>query len=230
MVTFQVKPFAGVQFQWPSDFMPATAATGGFELEPGASAVVKARWPAAQVPAGNSHACILAAVLVRGDVPGGGTHVWEHGNLAQKNLTVLRLAPGNLAEVPFVALGRGPKVFLRVVTPAGLARLKTALVRRGPATEVPRILREILADVHAAPGDLAAEPPHPPSLETDTALEVDPKGVVGVNLPLGTALFALQLRVPDSMKAGSFGAIDVVQQDEHGRALGGISVAVEIGR
>jgi hypothetical protein len=38
------------------------------------------------------------------------------------------------------------------------------------------------------------------------------------------------MRVPDSMTAGSSGVIDVVQQDQHGRTLGGISVAVEIRR
>jgi hypothetical protein len=51
---------------------------------------------------------------------------------------------------------------------------------------------------------------------------------VGLDLPLGTAPFALRMRVPDGMPAGSSGVIDVVQQDQHGRAFGGISVAVEI--
>jgi hypothetical protein len=230
MVTFQVRPFAGVQFRWPADFLPATTASGGFDLRPGASAVVKARWPAAQVPAGNTHACVLAAVLARGDVPDAGAHVWEHGNLAQKNLTVLRLAPGDVAAVPFVALSRGAKVVLRVVTPPGLAGIRTELLRRGPVAEVPGILREIMAGTDSPSGYGLEERPTQGGEEADTPLDMDSTGSVGLDLPLGTALFTLRMRVPDSMSAGSSGVIDVVQQDQHGRAFGGISVAVEVGK
>lgn len=229
MVTFQVRPFAGVQFQWPADFLPASAAAGGFELEPGASAVVKARWPAAQVPTGNSHACILAVVLARGDKPGAGAHVWEHGNLAQKNLTVLRLARGERALVPFVARSLGAKVILRVLTRGGLAGLRTVLVRRRPAIEIPGIVREILADLGTSSDHRAEESPETVG-RGDDSLELDLTGAVGLEFPPGTALFALQLRASNSMEAGSFGVIDVVQQDKDGRTLGGISVAVEIGR
>lgn len=227
MVTFQVRPFAGVQFQWPADFLPAVAATGGFELQPGTSTVVKARWPAGLVPPGNSHACIVAAVLARGDMPGAGAHVWEHGSLAQKNLTVLRLTPGRMAVVPFVALGHGMKMSLQVLTPRTLARVRTAIVRRKPAFEVPAPVREFLAGLPAASGEAGHE--RQGGHEAEAALDMDSTGAVGLQLPAGTALFGLRIEAPDTMKAGSSGIIDVVQRDKDGRILGGISVAVEIG-
>ena len=45
---------------------------------------MKAQWPASLVPPVGTHACLLAAVLTRGDPPGAGLNVWEHNNLAQK--------------------------------------------------------------------------------------------------------------------------------------------------
>lgn len=107
MVTFQVRAFAGVQFVWPADFLPALAATGGFDLAPGASTVVSARWPAAMVPPAGTHACWLAAVHTRSDRPVAGRRVWEHGNLAQKNLTVVQLRRGQRFTLPVMVRGLG---------------------------------------------------------------------------------------------------------------------------
>lgn len=101
-VTFNVASFAGLQFQFPDDFLPCTAASVGFELEPGESRIVKARWPRALVPPTGTHACLLASVLTRGEQPGTGLHVWEHNNLAQKNLTVVNLQPDAWIVIPVV--------------------------------------------------------------------------------------------------------------------------------
>jgi hypothetical protein len=102
LVTFNVKSFAGTQFQYPGDFLPCIAAASGFDLAPGQSTIVKARWPATFVPPPGTHACLLAAVLTRADHPVAGRHVWEHNNLAQKNLTIVDLAPNDWIIVPFV--------------------------------------------------------------------------------------------------------------------------------
>ena len=101
LVTFHVKQFAGVQFTWPADFLPSVTAAAGFELAPGRDRVVKARWPAALVPPAGVHACLLAAALSRSDKPTGGAHVWEQGNLAQKNLTIVRASRGASVLAPF---------------------------------------------------------------------------------------------------------------------------------
>lgn len=49
MVTFTVLPWAGKEFVYPADFIPCTAATGGFELEPDEEKIVSVKWPAASV-------------------------------------------------------------------------------------------------------------------------------------------------------------------------------------
>lgn len=102
VVSFNVKQFAGTQFAYPGDFLPCVAAAAGFDLAPGASTIVRARWPRQLVPAAGAHACVLAAVLTRGDHPVAGRHVWEHNNLAQKNVTIVDLAPNAWLVLPFV--------------------------------------------------------------------------------------------------------------------------------
>jgi len=60
MVTFTVIPWAGTEFVYPADFIPCTAATGGFELESDEEKIVSVKWPAACVPTAGTHACLLA--------------------------------------------------------------------------------------------------------------------------------------------------------------------------
>lgn len=105
-VSFHARGFAGTQFSWPADFLPAVAAKADFDLAPGASRIVKARWPAHLVPPAGTHTCLLAAVLARGDSPTAAQHVWERNNLAQKNLTVVDLIPGEFFILPVVVAHR----------------------------------------------------------------------------------------------------------------------------
>ena len=49
-----------------------------------------------------THTCLLAAVIARADHPLAGGHVWEHNNLAQKNLTVVDLLPNTFFILPVV--------------------------------------------------------------------------------------------------------------------------------
>jgi len=100
VVTFHSKGFAGTQFQYPGDFLPCIAARAEFDLAPGATRIMKARWPRALVPPEGSHTCLLASVITRSDHPVAGRHVWEHNNLAQKNLTVVDLLPNMFMILP----------------------------------------------------------------------------------------------------------------------------------
>ena len=52
------------------------------------------------MPAEGSHTCLLAAVMTRSDHPVAGRQVWEHNNLAQKNLTVVDLLPSAFLILP----------------------------------------------------------------------------------------------------------------------------------
>ena len=87
-MTFNVKPAAGIDFVYPGDFMPYVSAAVAYDLDPGASTIVKAKWPAALVPAAGTSTCWLTAVHIRVDPIPAGRRVPEHNNMAQKNLTV----------------------------------------------------------------------------------------------------------------------------------------------
>jgi hypothetical protein len=134
VVTFNVKPWAGTEFTYPGDFLPPISATCGFNLAPGASTIVKTKWPAALVPHAGTHACWLASVYTPVDTTPAGLHVWEHNNLAQKNLTVVDLAPGDSVVIPvqFGSLGSGSggRHRIEVIRPKEFPELKVRIVHR----------------------------------------------------------------------------------------------------
>jgi hypothetical protein len=101
VATFNVKPWAGVQFAFPADFVPFISAAVGFNLAPGASTVVKAKWPASMIPPKGTHACLLGQVYTPVDTTPAGAHVWDKNNLAQKNMTVLDVVPGDTTFARF---------------------------------------------------------------------------------------------------------------------------------
>lgn len=159
VVSFNVRHFAGTEFLYPADFLPCVAAASGFDLAPGAEQVVRARWPADLVPPAGAHACLVAAVFTRSDHPIGGRHVWDHNNLAQKNLTIVALAPGEWVVVPFVVGNlrtRIPRRFLlELGRPAGHPELEVCLVHRSEsifrlAPERPRPLPDAVPEIIAA--------------------------------------------------------------------------------
>lgn len=136
VVTFNVKQFAGTEFLYPNDFLPCVAAASGFDLAPGASVIVKARWPRSLVPPPGAHACLLATVLTKGDQPVAGRHVWEQNNLAQKNLTIVDLKPNAWFVLPFVvanlhsALTR--RFYMELIRPKAQLKLEACLLHSSP--------------------------------------------------------------------------------------------------
>jgi hypothetical protein len=135
-----VKQFAGVEFQYPGDFLPCVAAVAGFNLGPNSSTIVKARWPRNLVPAAGTHACWLASVLTRFDQPVVGRHVWEHNNLAQKNLTVVNLKPDTFLALPFVVNNlktRTRPVTLELIRPENQTAIATTLMQKSGAVLSP---------------------------------------------------------------------------------------------
>jgi hypothetical protein len=107
-VVYTVQEWAGTEFVYPADYDPLPSlayAVGTVKTEPGDSQVVFAKWEAADVPPAGTHACWLALALPPAwstEVPATGAHVWEHNNLAQKNLTIIDLEPGQSGEIPVV--------------------------------------------------------------------------------------------------------------------------------
>lgn len=153
VVTFNVKTWAGTQFVYPGDFVPYISAAVGFNLEPGASTVVKAKWPAALVPPAGTHACWLVSVYTPTDVSPIGRHVWEHNNLAQKNLTVVDLAPNDSVVIPFQLGSRyqfeGELYRIEVRRPQNWSRLPVSIVHKDP--EVVRKLFRSIEEIEVKP-------------------------------------------------------------------------------
>lgn len=136
VVTFNVKPWAGVQFVYPGDFIPFISAAVGYDLAPGTSTIVKAKWPQALVPATGTHACWLASVYTPVDPVPAGRHVWEHNNLAQKNLTVFDAIPGDVLTVPVQIGNSFQQIFevqrLEVVRPRAWPNLSVSISHPRP--------------------------------------------------------------------------------------------------
>ena len=230
VVTFAVKPYAGVEFAYPADWMPCVTAAAGFDLPPGQDRVVTARWPRALVPPPGTHACWLASVLTRGYQPPAGAHTWERNSLAQKNLTIVDLEPNRWWTLPFVvppSLKRRPTV-LELRRSAGAREVEATLVHRaalklvGAEAVDPRRL--------ALPRGL-----DPERWSTGTAARPEVKGLafgpgeaVAVKLPWrsGQMAFGLALRVPPGITEEF--TVDLVQREAAGRrrVLGGVAVTV----
>jgi len=238
LVTFQVKQFAGVQFSWPADFLPSITAAAGFELAPGQSQIVTARWPAALVPPVGTHACWLAAVLTRSDAPAGGAHVWEHGNLAQKNLTIVRARRGTKVLVPFVARGlaAGVAAGFEIRRPPALATVSARIVPpvRVPVTGPPVDALDLLHCPAARPSarvvvgedeDIAGAGF---AVDDGLAFDAGPAASRDLPLPLGQARLSLLLAIPVELAAGTRGTIDLLRRDKAGRIVGGLAVAVVV--
>jgi hypothetical protein len=109
VVTFHSKGFAGTQFEYPDDFLPCIAAKADFDLPSGNTRIVKAKWPRSLIPPDGTHTCLLASVITRNDHPIAGRHVWEHNNLAQKNLMIVDLEPDMFVILPIVIRNWGPR-------------------------------------------------------------------------------------------------------------------------
>jgi len=142
-VTFAVKTWAGTQFVYPGDWRPAVACLVEGDLTSGSSRVVRARWPSASIPPTGTHGCLLASVYTPDDSAPPGTRVWEHDNLAQRNLTVVDLIPGD-SYLLATRLGSAFAVHRGVQTlelrrPEGAELLEVALTHPEPAT-----LRELI--------------------------------------------------------------------------------------
>lgn len=101
VVTFNAKIWAGTEFVYPADFIPFISAGVGYDLAPGAEQIVKAKWPASLVPAAGSHVCWVSSVYTPVDLTPAGRNVWQHNNLAQKNLVVVDIVAGDTVAIPF---------------------------------------------------------------------------------------------------------------------------------
>lgn len=243
VVTFNVLPWAGTEFVYPNDFLPCTAAVADFDLEPGETRIVKARWPRALVPSAGTHVCWLAAALSRGDHPTTGAHVWEHNNLAQKNLIVVDVIPGRWWLLPFlldrVLLWRKRKVTLRLRRPPkwdGLEALvlhETDVFTRGarPAVDLlslDRAYRQEATTRLDCGGALESLPLISDELVRGIGAAFNKGRTAKLSMTLpgrGPLVMGLAVRMPARAKPGETLALDLLQCDERRkRVTGGLAI------
>jgi hypothetical protein len=212
-VAFTVKEWAGTEFVYPNDHLPPLAAAVGFDLAPGASTVLKARWPAAAVPPEGSHPCWLATAIVPGETIPAGAHTWERNNLAQKNLRVVDLVAGDSILVPFRVgnLLREPgQVSLEV-----RRRPRLDLPVRLGRIHQPELLRELVDVADFSPAREAIWPP-------------GDRASFGLRLRAGIEDYGLRVEAPKNAKPGETYDVDLVQRSEDGEVAGGIRVRVVV--
>ena len=243
VVTFNVLPWVGTEFVYPNDFLPCTAAVADFELGPGETRIVKARWPRALVPPAGTHACWLAAALSRGDHPAAGAHVWEHNNLAQKNLTVVDVIPGRWWILPFlldrVSLWRQHGVTLHLHRPPAWDGLEALVLHamdvfgRGarPVTDLlglqPGHERKVTTKLDCG-GALDRPSPITDTLLRGVGAEFTEGRIAKLSMTLpgrGPLVMGLAVRMPVHAKPGETLALDLLQYDERRkRVIGGLAI------
>lgn len=252
VVTFAVKPWAGTEFTYPGDWLPAIAAVAAFDIGPGEERVVKARWSRKLVPPTGTHVCWLAGVLSRGDSPGAGKHTWESNALAQKNLTVVNLAPDSWWSLPFVTGawlgGRRRSLHLELVRPRGQERLVAMLVQRsglafdrqvsvpvpgelaGPLVTPVRAIPGLPLDLDAPAGDDA--PPGLSLLPEAVGWEFAPGARAVLRMSAaraGQLALGLAIQVPATATPGDVLEFDLLARDgKGGRVVGGLAVQVRV--
>jgi len=194
VVTFNVKPWAGTEFVYPGDWIPFISAAVGYNLAPGASTIVKARWPKAMVPPVGTHACWLASVYTPVDPIPSGKHVWEYNNLAQKNMAIVNAIPGDTLTFAFQVgsqfLQTAGRSTLEVKRAAAFSTLPISLFTKDPNVFAP--LRGDAGDV--GENGATAEPvaPLPPTIRFLDSARVEIKQgasrAVRLNLGRGSTL------------------------------------------
>jgi hypothetical protein len=144
VVTFNVKPFAGTQFVYPGDWVPFISAAVGYNLAPGASMIVKAKWPKALVPPVGTHACWLASAYTPVDPIPSGKHTWEYNNLAQKNLAIVDAIAGDTMTFAFQVgsqfLQKAERFTLEVQRASKFSTLPISIFAKDPKVFAPVVI------------------------------------------------------------------------------------------
>ncbi len=245
-VVFNVLSFAGTQFSYPGDFLPGVATAAGFGVDVGGRAVLKACWHGGDVPPAGTHACLTAVALTAGDHPVPGRHVWQHNSLAQKNLTVVDLVPGDWLLVPVLVknlLRRDRRFTIELARPAEIPDISAGLLHRSGSifrsrrrprshtlplskpvenrkpTEITPIIGSSANSNYIAHRFLEA---------VELPFEVGATARLAVALPgHSQSVLGLRLALPSDIKPGHTFKVDLVQRETRTkRILGGVAVQV----
>ncbi|MGG9962000.1 M36 family metallopeptidase [Ferruginibacter sp. SUN106] len=246
VVTFNVKTWAGTQFVYPGDFIPFISAAVGFNLAPGASTIVHAKWPKALIPPSGTHSCWISSVYMPTDTTPSGKHVWEYNNLAQKNLHIVDLIPGDSFVLPIqfnnFLIREIDRFRVEIVRPKGFAAVpvslthpkelelatffnseKEALIDKDIKAKVNRIKVKFSETTEAVFAKAAGANP---------ASVVFKEGLVAgfpvVLKPGQVQTFNLKVTAPPNVKPGDSFQLNLLQRDPKNVVIGGFTVQVRI--
>ena len=246
---YRVQEWVGTQFVYPDDYMPYintsefTPFAFGLNIDPGESRIVSGKWPAEEVPPAGTHACWLAAAHISGDMPASGAHIWEHNNLAQKNLTIVDLVPDDSDGIS-VVLGN------RAIKKARYYRLELYHARKARPMEVSLHgqTRNALAKLVAAGREFGREPAAPDAVSSDvgrrlaqaklvddkevgSSIVFDPERASGIGIALRAGQIVrtiLRFTIPREAKPDEQIDFNLVQRGDDGQIVGGITVRVNV--
>lgn len=218
----------GTEFYYPQDFFPFINAIESFNLDPGQSQIVEAMWPAENVPATGSHACILATVQSLGDVTPSDINVWQSNNLAQKNTHVVSAFAGATVLVPFYmgSISRQIDEVYRIelMRPKRLPKLPVSLVS-------PDAKMEKIFTAAGAPAALLRREGEITTARRNFHLAYHEGPITGfpVTLPARTLIpLEMHIEVPKDAKPGDVIETHLVQKNRENQVVGGFVVKVNV--
>lgn len=246
VVTFNVKTWAGTQFVYPGDFVPFISAAVGFNLAPGASTIVHAKWPKALIPPSGTHSCWISSVYMPTDPTPAGKHVWEYNNLAQKNLHIVDLIPGDSFILPIqfnnFLIREIERFRMEIVRPRGYAAVQVSLIHAKEQelasffnSEKEALLdKDIKAKVNRIKVKFSekTDAEFIKAAGTNPASVIFKEGLVAgfpvVLRPGQMQTFNLKVTAPANAKPGDSFQLNLLQRDPKNVVIGGFTVQVRI--
>jgi C1A family cysteine protease len=216
--------YLGTEFMYPWDYQNEIS-TSPVQLNYIASsmgpAVVKFKWPAAEIPAEDwKHPCLLASVDTTDDVDAGqwgictgfsGMYVWENNNLAQRNIAIVGGKQGSIIEFRFSVGNVHSK-----------PRKSSELAVFRNKTPEDATIKLHLRDMK--PTLLAGE-----ALVYDDTVEVISEEVwIQIFLGREPRDVYLTFEVPPHARLGEEYTVHVMQAEDEGRSVGGVTLLVRV--
>jgi C1A family cysteine protease len=228
-VRLYVTDYPGTEFMYPWDYENeiSTSPVTISSLAPGADAVAKFKWLAAEIPsaAEMAHPCLLAEVRCTQDInaaqwgicaPFSGTHVWENNNLAQRNITIIE--------------GKGGKSFMFPIDIGNIHSVpREYSVLVVDRSQTPKTAEITLNLGHMSPISLVGATDNVGL--SGTLITISPEAAEAeIRIPLSqerTRVY-LTFTVPASAQGGEEYTVDIMQKDDQNRIVGGITLVVKV--
>jgi hypothetical protein len=169
-------------------------------------------------------------------------HVWEHNNLAQKNLAVVDLVPDAWIIVPVVLnrfASRLPRRRLELLPSPAAKRVRAAILVGANTVTRPQVVAGRAdrdggldcaggaVDANEVAASHAAE--FALRFEDARVLPLAPGHITELAVPAsGQVVVGLRIQAPAKARPGQAFPLDIVERDETGRVVGGVAIQIRI--